>query len=270
MGVLRPDNGDAVPSDDAVPPDDHGPDGLPDLPPEWGTIVIPDDAAELDVEAAEIRREMRRESRRVRIRRLLGLPQTRPGDDAPNLGVPLVIMVVAVMTTLISLFVVTWDRSPPAPVPLNTGTDLSLGAASSAATAAADTPLTEVDFTDVAGHPVRLGTWLPAVLVLVDGCTCGDFVLRTAELVPAGVSVIAAARAVPPLAGVPASVHLIGDRDGVLRTRYAPTLGQTPGRPAVLLLNRSGLVVATLPAVGDVNEIRPALSTLGVASAPAR
>ena len=44
MGSLRGGDGDGR------PPPDNG--GLPDLPPEWGTVVVPDDLAELEREAA--------------------------------------------------------------------------------------------------------------------------------------------------------------------------------------------------------------------------
>ena len=47
MGSLRGDNGGGRAPDGG---------GLPDLPPEWGTIIIPDDAGELSREAAAIRR----------------------------------------------------------------------------------------------------------------------------------------------------------------------------------------------------------------------
>ena len=74
MGDLRPDNGS--------PPDDGGGSqsrGLPDLPPEWGTIVIPDDPAELADEAEALRRELRGSARRTRFRKVLGLSGDRPG-----------------------------------------------------------------------------------------------------------------------------------------------------------------------------------------------
>ena len=90
MGDLQPDNGGG-----GRPPDDgsfRG--GLPDLPPEWGTIVIPDDAAELDDEATRLRREIRQQAWRTRLRGLVGLG---PAGDPNSLGVPVVIMAVAVM-----------------------------------------------------------------------------------------------------------------------------------------------------------------------------
>src|SRR6185369_13271585 len=86
--------------------------GLPDLPSDWGPIVIPDNAAELSADAAELRRERRRTARRTRLRRLVGRPASgvRSASDQPSVGVPLVIMAVAILTTMISLFVVTWGR----------------------------------------------------------------------------------------------------------------------------------------------------------------
>ncbi len=116
MGDLRPDNGGPW------PPDEGGghSKGLPDFPPEWGTIVIPDDASELDIEAEQVRRELSQETRRDQVGRLFGVPfPYSSGAEAPSgLGVPLVIMAVAILTTLISLFVVTWDRRPDQPLPV--------------------------------------------------------------------------------------------------------------------------------------------------------
>src|SRR5262245_14609820 len=100
MGDLRRGNGGGS------PPEDGGAhrDDLPDLPAEWGTVIIPDDPAELADEADALRRELRRAARRRRLRgavtRRLGRPPTEPG----GVGLPLAIMGVAILTTLVSLF----------------------------------------------------------------------------------------------------------------------------------------------------------------------
>src|SRR5215475_13044815 len=88
------------------PPPDNG--GLPDLPPEWGVVVIPDDRGELDRESAELRRERRRAARRARWRRRFGLPPKAnvDGDTAP-IGTPLLIMAIAIVAALTSLFAIT-------------------------------------------------------------------------------------------------------------------------------------------------------------------
>ncbi len=94
------------------------PDGLPDLPPEWGTIVIPDDASELAQEAGRVRRELRREARQRRWRRRLHLRPARPkptDEDEPTLGIPLMVISIAVIATLTSLFAIAWPTRPQRP-----------------------------------------------------------------------------------------------------------------------------------------------------------
>ena len=80
-------------------------------------MIIPDDASELDEEAQALRRELRRHARQTALRSALGLrtaPAAHSGSgrsrDSSALGVPVVIMAVAVLTTLVSLFVVTWGQ----------------------------------------------------------------------------------------------------------------------------------------------------------------
>jgi len=95
------------------------PDGLPDLPPEWGTVIIPDDPSELAQESARIRREIRRHDRQLRWRRRLHLPPPQPPagaeDDAPSLGIPLLVISIAVIATLVSLFAIAWPAAQPRP-----------------------------------------------------------------------------------------------------------------------------------------------------------
>src|SRR5262245_40981798 len=106
MGTLGGGNGDGR------SPDNGGqPEGLPGLPPEWGTIVIPDDPAELAGEADEVRKELGREIRRNRWRRRFGLAIGPSGETQPSLGLPLLIMSIAILATLTSLFVVAWPGS---------------------------------------------------------------------------------------------------------------------------------------------------------------
>lgn len=109
MGTLSGGNGGGWPSDE-----------LPDLPPEWGPIVIPDDASELDREAARVRRELRWEARTLRWRQRLHLrPATRRSgtdeQDASALGVPILVILIATIATLTSLFVISWPIRPPQP-----------------------------------------------------------------------------------------------------------------------------------------------------------
>jgi hypothetical protein len=107
MGTLSGGNGGGWPSDE-----------LPELPPEWGTIVIPDDASELTREATRVRRELRWRARELRWRRRLHLPQGNPrphDEDIPALGVPLLVILIATIATLTSLFVIAWPTRSQRP-----------------------------------------------------------------------------------------------------------------------------------------------------------
>jgi hypothetical protein len=177
MGTLRGDDGGGRPSEGG---------GVPDLPPEWGTIVIPDDAAELDREATRVRRELRRTARRSRWRRRLGLHSGSDGGS-PSLGLPLLIMSIAVVATLTSLFALAW------PSRNTTSTDRSRSTQTHPST------LPDVTLHDASGAPVRLRDTLPAVILLVDGCVCDKLVADTVASTPAQITVLAVARTAPVL-----------------------------------------------------------------------
>jgi hypothetical protein len=214
MGDLRPDNG-------GTPPEDGGgrrPGDLPEFPPEWGTIVIPDDASELDQEAAALRRELRRHHRRTRLRSALGLHQA--GPDAPSLGVPVVIMAVAVITTLLSLFVVTWDRRPTLPV--TSGTE---GAP------AAPIALIDVTLTDAGGDSVRLGGILPAVLLLADNCDCASLIAAISAATPAPVTIVPIGRTAPCPVSTAPNVRCLADPRGTVTSRYPSASATSTGSP---------------------------------------
>jgi hypothetical protein len=204
MGDLQPENGGGgMPSDD-------GPyrDGLPDLPPEWGTIVVPDDPASLADEATEVRRELRREAWRTRLRALVGLGPGRP--DAPSLGVPIVIMAVAVITTLLSLFVVTWDQRRSATAPV--GPDGSLQQTA--------LPLADVTLPDASGSRVRLGDVLPAMLLLVDDCDCADLIKEIGAAAPKPVLVVPVSTEAACAVGSAKNVWCLADPGGAVTGRY--------------------------------------------------
>jgi hypothetical protein len=100
------DDGGSVPDDGREP----RPRGLPGLPPEWGPVVVPDDASALSAEAEAVRRELGRGRR-------AGHRGEHAREPVP-LRLPLGIMAVAVLTTLLSLVLLTWSWLPsPAPSP---------------------------------------------------------------------------------------------------------------------------------------------------------
>lgn len=259
MGTLGDGNGGGR------PPDNGGqPEGLPDLPPEWGTVVIPDDPAELASEANTIRRQLRRLSRRNQWRRRLGLPPVPYGAAQPSLGLPLLIMAIAVAAALTSLFAVAW--------PGRTGRLAVDPDASSAA--ATRRPVPDLVLADSTGASVRLPDVTPAVILLVDGCPCAELVAATAQVSAPGVTVLAVDRAPParpsdrsvPPAGpatgpAPAPVRALVDPEG--RLRAALQLGQPNGAAGVALVARDGTLVHTLPGARKVDDFRAELAELG-------
>jgi hypothetical protein len=249
MGDLRPDPGG--------PPDEGGSRqrGLPDLPPEWGTVIIPDDASELHREAAALRRELRRGPVGTRIRSTLGAPTGPAGQQA--LGIPVVIMAVAVLTTLVSLFIVTWGRPAPLPPP-------PVNAASAPTVAATGTgTLADLVLLDPVGLRVRLSTLLPAVLLLVDGCDCGQLIAATAAAAPTGVRVVPVARTAPAVADAPDNVRPLADPDGVLRTQYATNTATAESSATAMLVDRAGAITSLVTSVRSVDDIQAAVQRLG-------
>jgi hypothetical protein len=256
MGTLGDGNGGNR------PPDNGGqPDGVPDLPPEWGVIVIPDDPAELAEEATSLRRELRKAARRNRWRRRLHLPvrgDRSAEDDSSALGIPLLIMSIAVLATLTSLFAVAWPGQPRPPALQPTGQTVVSAPAGTQMSAS----IADVTLTDPAGTPVRLHDLLPAVVVLIDGCRCESLLASIAAADPE-VTVVAVAPTLPAGTAVPTGprMRLLVDTGGGLH-RAVSGLARSPGRAGVLLVAADGTLVRTLPAVGSVDEFRADLPRL--------
>jgi hypothetical protein len=241
MGSQRGDNGGGPPPNG----------GLPDLPPEWGVVIIPDDPSELAREANQVRRELRWHTRGIRWRRRLHLPARR----ADGLGLPLLIMAVAVAATLTSLFALAWPGPgghPNRGAPQRTPTDAS---------AAPKVP----DLTLVAGDgtAVHLRNSLPAVLLLADGCTCADLEVATARAAPAAVTVLAVGRVAPALPSpLPSGLHIrsAADPNGSLRAEYG---GSPPGGGVIAILVKStGDVIRTVTGVTKVDDYATDLAKL--------
>ncbi len=229
MGALRDDNGGGLPSDG---------NGVPDLPPEWGTVVIPDDLTELDDEARPVQREFRRLARRNRWRRRFGRAplQTTVADDSPALGLPLLIMAIAIIATLTSLFAIAW------PAQSQHATPQASNPPAATATALPDIVLTGAD-----GVTFRLRESLPAVILLVDACRCDDLVLQTAKAVAPTVTVLVVGHTRPTLpAGLPADrkVRAAADSAGALYAAF-PTRKTT----AILATATGGILATVFPVV---------------------
>ncbi|WP_341717923.1 hypothetical protein QQG74_29620 [Micromonospora sp. FIMYZ51] len=220
--------------------DADGP-GLPDLPPEWGRVVVPDDASALADEAELIRRELRRAAA-GRSRRW------RPP------GVPVLVLLIAVVTTVAGLLTVSWPRSSRSPGPV-----------------VADSPeptpaqltgraLPALDLVDAGQSPVPLRGLLPAVVLLVEGCPCPDLVTETALAAPEGVNVVTVGAGSPRAAPAGVPVRALADPAGGLRDfLHAPA---HPGSVTALLADRTGRVVLVVPEVGSVSDYHAELIRL--------
>jgi len=245
MGSLRGDNGGG-------PPPNGG--GLPDIPPEWGTIIIPDDLSELDHESAQLRRELYRTARHDRWRRRLHLPPVTNARlrDASALGLPLLIMTVAIVATLTSLFALAW----PGPGPRG-------GTSQRASAASAPPMIPDLTLVTAEGTALHVRNSLPAVLLLADDCTCADLEVATAQQAPAAVTVVAVARTAPVLpSAAPSGLRLraVADPQGQLRATYD---GLTSAAGVIaLLVKGSGEVIKTVPQVRQVSDFAADLPRL--------
>lgn len=246
MGTHHGNDGN-VPADGDRTPD---PD-LPELPPEWGEVVIPDDPSELASEAEQIRDQLAREQR-------TGGPSAHPsasaatpaGGTEPSIGVPLTIMSVAVLITLVSLFAMAWS---------GTGTNTPDPAAGG------PSELPPVTLVDAAGRQVALTAQAPVAIILVEECGCAGLVAATAAAAPPGVSVAMVGHT-PPAAvgglapGDPVPLRL-GDPPGLLRDRLS--LGPPASNAAtVVLVDQDRQIVLTQDGVTSLARFQAELTDL--------
>jgi len=238
MGTLGESNGGDRPPNG---------DGLPGLPPEWGTVVIPDDPAELADEAAAVRRELLASLRRTRWRRRLRL-RRRHGDE-PTLGLPLLIMAIALIATLTSLFAVAW------PKPQRQTAD--------------DRPARVPDVTlfDDRGDAVRLDQTLPAVVLLVDGCDCTGLLGDVATAADPKLNILAVARQAPRVLApsgatspAPQVTRVRGLTDPNESLRTALGLPAPGGGASVVVFSAGGNLVKLVPTTTDVDDFRASLT----------
>ncbi len=224
----------------------HGPsDGLPGLPPEWGRVVVPDDASALAGEARQLRRELRR-----RRRRTSGL--TSGPDGRPPLGL-LLALIVSVLITLTGLAAATWPRSPrsggsPTVVPYPTATAAVVG------------PLPALDLVGTGNSPVSLRSLLPAMIVLVDACACRERVTEAVAAAPSGVTVVTVTEGREAETSPVPGVRALADPAGGLRAYLH--LAPHPGTATALLVDREGVLVRVVPELGPVGAYRDDLVRL--------
>jgi hypothetical protein len=251
MGTLSGGNGGGSPSDGGGDPFD----GLPELPPEWGIVVVPDDPAELAEESAEVRRELRREARHGRWRRWLGLSGPVSPEGLPSPRLPILIMAIAVLAALISMVAMGWQREALRPPTSTTGQPTA--ASTDAVTELRSLPALEL--IDSAGGTVSLRSLTPSVILLTDSCDCADLIRATAAAAPNEVRIVTVARTSSPPAPAAFGVQSLGDPTGELR-KAVGLAGD--GQAVALLVNRDGQVVRAIPGVSAVDAYRADLPGL--------
>ncbi|MEU4239131.1 hypothetical protein [Actinoplanes sp. NPDC026619] len=243
--------------------DGGSPDDLPDLPEEWGVIVIPDDLSELSEEVAAIRAELRETERPSRWRRFLNRPAMRRVRKVAGGAVraPVLIISMAVLVTVASLFASAWPGPARQPAAQRT--------ASTTATRASALPALELVNAD--GQTVSLRHELPAVVLLIDGCDCAALVADTIAAVRPEIVVItvagpvtASAGTVPPTGATPQAqgktVRVLHDPSGSARTQLK--LGAADGTAAALLVDKSGEIIRTDARTASIETFRPDLARL--------
>jgi hypothetical protein len=238
---------------EGMPPSDNG--GVPDLPPEWGVVVIPDDPSELERESVALRRQRRRSLRRAKWRKRLGLP-ARSGaeDENPPVGTPLLIMAIAIVAALTSLFAIT----------LSTRAGSGTATTTQRAAAPVFTPkMMSLSLPNAAGTAVNLEQKLPAVILVLDGCACQELIQDTASAAPAKVNVFVVDRTAPAVPkGVKATA--LADREQALLATYGtgPDRNAQPAREVTALLVDASGAIRPFNHIKAIADFRNALDAL--------
>jgi len=248
--------------------DGGSPDDLPDLPEEWGVIVIPDDLSELSDEVEAVRAELRLTEKPSRWRRFAGRPGVRRVRRfaATTVRAPVLIVSLAVLVTVASLFASAWPGPPRQPVTQRTAntTDDHLDS------------LPALELFGTEGQSVPINGRLPAVILVIDACDCEKLVAATIAVVDPAIAVVtitgpaATANPTVPVADTPPTgaapqaqgktVRVLHDPSGRVRTQLKLT--PADGTAAVLLVDRTGKVVDQVPRTMSVVDITPRLALL--------
>ncbi|MEV4635875.1 hypothetical protein AB0J80_00845 [Actinoplanes sp. NPDC049548] len=259
MGSLS-DNGGGWPGDGGSS------DGLPGLPEEWGVIVVPDDLSELSDEVTAVQAELRRSQHRTRWQRLTDRPGMRMVRRLASAGLraPVLIISLAILVTIASLFASAWPgpaRSPATQRTANT-TDDSPGT------------LPALELIGVDGQTVPLRGHVPAVVLLTDGCDCRQLVADTIAAVRPDIAVLTvvsgppstATALVPPTNTTPQAqgktVRALRDPTGELRSGLDLGPAAKDETAAVLLVDRQGEIVRKVPRTASVADFQPDLARL--------
>jgi hypothetical protein len=241
------------------------PDDLPDVPEEWGVIVIPDDLSELDEEVRTIRAELHLADHPTRWHRFMQrrVPRIARRVVSTLVRAPVLIVMLAILITVASLFASAWPgpARPPSTASRTSG----------ATTENTLRTLPALELFGADGRPVSLTADLPAVIMLIDDCQCGKLLADTIQAVPPRVAVVtvsttaaAATAATPPTGATPQAqgktVRMLHDPTNTVRTGLKlPPSGDTTA--SVMLVDATGSIVRTLR-TATVDMIKPDLARL--------
>ena len=115
--------------------------------------------------------------------------------------------------------------------------------------------MSNIGLTDTVGATVRLGSVLPAIVLLVNNCACTTLINDLAKTAPAGVNIVLVARTVPSGTSVAANIRPLADPNGQLAGRF-PTSGP-PGTATAVLLDKGANVTSTVLGVDSPDKIKP-------------
>jgi hypothetical protein len=253
----RSDNGGGWPSDGGSPDD------LPDLPEEWGVIVIPDDLSELADEVAAVRAELQLTHSPTRWQRFARRPGVRRLHRMVMTGVraPVLIISLAVLVTIASLFASAWPGPSRTPATQRT-----------ASTTEERESIPALELLGPDGAHVSLRGQLPAVVLLTDGCGCDQLIAETTTAVPPAVAVIlVSSHPASPTAGGPPPTGATPQAQGkTVRSLRDPTdglrkslaLADPDGTAVALLVDDAGEIIRTVQRTLTVEEFRADLARL--------
>jgi hypothetical protein len=254
--------------------DNGAPDDLPDLPEEWGVIVIPDDLSELSDEVEAIRAELKLAEHPSRWRRLLNRPGMRRVRKLgmAALRAPVLIVSMAVLVTIASLVASAWPGPPRQPVVQRTsGTDEQSDG------------LPALNLLDNRGQTFQLRPTLPAVILVTDGCPCDKLIADTVAAVHDRPQIAVVVIGDPPKSTATGAATSGATTPATQATPQAQTPGQSvvllhapPSEnvrrllkvgaadttAAALVVDRSGQIIRRIARTATVDPIRPDLARI--------
>lgn len=236
---------------DGSPPAGDG--DLPELPPEWRDLVVPDDPSDLAAEAEQVRAELRMRAGRR--------PHHGTPDDRFGLIVPfglLALVMVAALASLVALVMPGTPRSPR-PAPLRT---------SSAALGTPGGLLPDAVLVDSDGRSTRIRDLRPAVVLLAPaGCVrCTEIAVDVVDASRDSAVLVVLVSVGDQPAALPRSTdrqrtRTLGDPSGVVA---AGVPASSSSGPTAVLVRPDGQIARVVPDLADAGQLRGDFASLTI------